>query len=63
LKYPFYSVHPTQCLSVDPTTKKLEFDTNTDHFDFETNARKTLKPIFSANKGYDGGPLFIYFSI
>ncbi len=23
LKYPIYSVHPTQCLSVDPTTRQL----------------------------------------
>ena len=36
LKYPIHSVHPTQCLSVDPTSKQLEFNINTDYFDFET---------------------------
>ena len=40
LKYPIHSVHPTQCLSLDTTTKQLEFNTYNDCFDFETNARK-----------------------
>ncbi len=31
LKYPIHSVHPTQCLSVDPTSKQLEFNINTDY--------------------------------
>ena len=44
LKYPIHSVHPTQCLSVDPTTRQLEFNINTDYFDFEANSRRTLKP-------------------
>jgi hypothetical protein len=42
LKYPIHSVHPTQCLSIDPTSKQLEFNINTDYFDFETNSRRTL---------------------
>ena len=42
LKYPIHSVHPTQCLTIDPTTKQLEFNINTDYFDFETNSRRTL---------------------
>ena len=28
LKYPIHSVHPTQCLSVNPTTRQLEFTLN-----------------------------------
>jgi hypothetical protein len=35
LKYPIHSVHPTQCLSVDPKRRQLEFKINTDCFDFE----------------------------
>ena len=46
LKYPIHSVHPTQCLSVNATTKQLEFNINTDYFNFETNATRTLKPKF-----------------
>ncbi len=62
LKYPIHSVHPTQCLSFDPTTKQLEFNINTDYFDFESNSRRTLKPILDANGVDDAGPLFIDFS-
>ena len=62
LKYPIHSVHPTQCLSVDPTTKQLAFNINADYFDFETNTRRTLKPKFDANGVDDAGPLFIDFS-
>ncbi len=29
LKYPFYCVHPTQCLSIVPKTKELEFNIDT----------------------------------
>ena len=58
LKYNIHSVHHTQCLSVDPTTKQLEFDINTNYFDFESNTRKTLKPKFDANEVDDAGPLF-----
>ncbi len=39
-KYPIQSVHPTQCLSLDPTTKQLQFNINADYFDFETNSKK-----------------------
>ncbi len=62
LKYPIHSVHPTQCLSVDPTTRRLEFNINTDYFDFETNSRRILKPKFDSNGVDDAGPLFIDFS-
>jgi hypothetical protein len=48
-KYTIYSAHPTQCLSVDPTTKQLEFNITTDYFDFEANTRRTLKPKFDSN--------------
>ncbi len=59
LKYPIHSVHPTQCLSVDPKTRQLEFNVNTDYFDFEANTRRTLNPKFDANRVDDAGPLFI----
>ena len=64
LKYPIHSVHPTQCISVDPTTKQLEFNINADYFDFEANTRRTFKPKFDANGVEDTvtGPLFIDFS-
>ncbi len=62
LKCPIHSVHPTQCLSIDPSTKQLEFNINTDYFDFETNSRRTLKPKFDANGVDCEGPLFIDFS-
>ncbi len=62
LKYRIHSVHSTQCLSVDPTTKQLEFNVNTDYIDFESNTRKTSKPKFDANGVDDAGPLFIDFS-
>jgi len=62
LKYPIHSVHPAQCLSVDPTTKQLEFNVNTDYFDFESNTRIALKPKFDANGVGDAGPLLIDFS-
>ena len=62
LKYPIHSVHPTQCLSIDPTSKRLEFNINTDYFDFETNANHTLKPKFDANGINEAGPLHIDFS-
>ncbi len=39
LKYLIHSVHPTQCLSVNPTTRQLEFNIYTDYFDFEANTR------------------------
>jgi hypothetical protein len=32
LEYPIHSVHPTQCLSVDPTTRQLELNINADYF-------------------------------
>ncbi len=56
LKYPIHSVHPTQCLSIDPITKQLEFNIKTDYFDFESNTRRTLKPKFDANCVDDTGP-------
>ena len=62
LKYPIHSVHPTQCLSIDPSTKQLEFNINTDYFDFESNSKRSLKPKFDANGVDDAGPLFIDFS-
>ena len=31
-------------LSIDPTTKQLEFNINTDYFEFETGTKNTLKP-------------------
>ena len=43
LKYPIHSVHPTQCLSINPTTKQLEFNINTDYLEFETNTKKKFK--------------------
>jgi hypothetical protein len=55
LKYPIHSVH----LSIDPTTKQLEFITNTDYFDFESNIRRTLNPKFDANGVDSEGSLFI----
>jgi hypothetical protein len=62
LKYPIHSVHPTQCLSVDPTTRQLELNIYADYFDFEANTRRTLKPKFDSNGVDDAGPLFIDFS-
>ncbi len=62
LKYPIHSVHATQCLSIDPTTKQLEFNINTDYFDFESNTRRILRPKFDANVVDDAGPLCIDFS-
>ncbi len=62
MKYPIHSAHPTQCLSVDPTTKQLEFTIDSDYFDFEQNTRRTLKPKFDADGGFDAGPLFVDFS-
>ena len=59
LKYPIHSVHPAQCLSVDPTIKQLEFNVNTDYFDFESNTRRNLKPKFDANGVDDAGPLLM----
>jgi hypothetical protein len=56
LKYPIHSVHPTQCLSVDPTTRQLEFNINADYFDFEANTRRTLKHKFDSNGVDDAGP-------
>jgi hypothetical protein len=63
LKYPVHSVHPTQYFSVEPTTRPLQFNINTDYFDFEANSRRTLKPKFDSNGVDDAGPLFIDFSI
>jgi hypothetical protein len=62
LKYPIPSGHPTQCLSINSTTKQLDFNINTDYFDFESNSRRTLKPKFDANGIDSEGPLFIDFS-
>jgi hypothetical protein len=65
LKYPIHSVHLTQCLSFDPTTRQLVFNINADYFDFESNTRRTLRPKFDhfdANGVDDAGPLFIDFS-
>ncbi len=56
-----HSVHPTQCLSVDSTTRQLEFNINTDYFDFEANTRKALKPKFDANGVDDAGTLLLIF--
>ncbi len=39
----------------------LEFNNNTDHFDFEANTRRSLRPKFDANGVEDAGLLFIYF--
>jgi hypothetical protein len=61
LKYPLHSVHPSQCLSVDPTTKPLEFNVNTDYFDFEANTRKILKPKFDAKGVDDAGHYLLIF--
>jgi hypothetical protein len=60
LKYPIHSVHPTQSLSINSTSKPLELNTNTD-FEFETNATRTLRPKIDANVVEDTGPLFIDF--
>ncbi len=62
MKYPIHSVHPTQCLSIDPTTKQLEFNINTDYFDCVSNTRRILRPKFDANGVDDAGPLCIDFS-
>jgi hypothetical protein len=62
IKYPIHSVIPTRCLSVDPTTRQLEFNIKTDFFDFEANTRRTLKPKFDSNGVDDAVPLFIDFS-
>jgi hypothetical protein len=62
LKYPIHSVNPTHCLSVDPTTRQLEFNLNTDYFDFESDSKRTLRPKFDANGKDDAEPLFIDFS-
>ncbi len=43
-------------------TRQLEFNINTDYFDFETNTRRTLKLEFDTNSVDDSGPLFIDFS-
>ena len=43
-------------------TRQLEFNINTDYFDFEANSRRTLKPKFDSNGVDDAGPLFIDFS-
>jgi hypothetical protein len=43
LKYHIHSVHPTQCLSVDPTTRQIEFNINADYFDFEAKHKKNFK--------------------
>jgi hypothetical protein len=45
LKYPIHSVHPTQCLSINPTTIQLEFNINTDYLEFETNTTHTINQI------------------
>ena len=41
LKYPIHSVHATQCLSVDSTTRQLEFNINTD---FQTRNQPEPNP-------------------
>ncbi len=41
LKYPIYSVHPTQCISVNATTRQLEFNINTDYL-YLRQTRKIL---------------------
>jgi hypothetical protein len=66
LKYPIHSVHHTHYLSVDPTIRQLEFNVNTDYFEFEANSRRSLKTRFESN-GVDTtsdtiGPLFIDFT-
>ncbi len=62
MKHPIHSVHPTQCLSVDPSTNQLEFNINTDYFEFETNSEHNLRPKFDANGVDSDGPSFIDFS-
>ena len=44
IKHPIHSVHPTQFISIDPSTKQLECNLNPGYFDFESNSRRTLKP-------------------
>jgi hypothetical protein len=39
LKYSIHSVHPTQCLYVDLSTNQLEFNVNTDYFEFESYSK------------------------
>ncbi len=48
-KYSIQCDNPTQCLSIKSTSKQLEFNINTDYFEFETNATRTLRPKFDAN--------------
>ncbi len=55
LKYPIHSVHPTQCLSVDPTPRQLGFNINADYIHFEINTRRTINPKFDANGVDDAG--------
>jgi hypothetical protein len=45
---PIHNVHPTQCISVNETTKQLGFNVNTDYFEFERNTRKLLNLNFYA---------------
>ncbi len=56
LQYPIHSLHPTQCLSIDPTTNQLEFNTNTDYFDFETNTRRAHASTWSLSRSLAPGP-------
>jgi hypothetical protein len=49
-------------LSIDPTTKQLYFNINTEYFAFESNIKRSLKSQFDANGVDDAGPLFIVFS-
>jgi hypothetical protein len=44
LKYPIHSIYPAQRLSINPTTKPLEFNINTDYLEFETKTTHTIKP-------------------
>ncbi len=55
LKYYYY-------LSVDPTIRQLEFNVNTDYFEFEANSRRSLKTRFESNGVDTIGPLFIDFT-
>ncbi len=57
-----YSFCSSYSMSVDPTTRQLEFNINAAYVDFEANTRRTLKPKFDSNGVDDEGPLFIDFS-
>ena len=61
LKYPIHSIHPTQCLSIDATTKRLEFNINADYLEFDPDLNHNLRTRFGANGIDTSGPLSINF--